>query len=69
MNDKDDINRTAKSRWVIFAFAALTILIVLFGLAFLVSGRQVIERPILVFFLLVAWLGLLSVAALGSSKI
>ena len=68
MTDKDDINRSAKSRGIIFAFAALTILIILFGLAFLVSGRQVIERPLLVFFLLVAWLGLLSGAALGSSK-
>ena len=48
------------AQWVIYAFSAFTILIVLFGLAYIISGREVIERPILVFFLLLAWFGLLS---------
>ena len=56
------------SRWLINTFVALTVLIILFGLAFLISGKEIIERPILVFFLLLAWIGLLSGIALGRSS-
>jgi predicted membrane channel-forming protein YqfA (hemolysin III family) len=56
------------SRWSINIFVALTVLIILFGLAFLISGKEIIERPILVFFLLLAWVGLLSGIALGRSS-
>ena len=68
MTDKNITKDTGKAGWIIYVFAALTILIILFGLAFLVSGREIVERPILIFFLLLAWLGLLSGIALGRSK-
>lgn len=57
-----------KSRRLINIFVALTVLIILIGLAFLISGKEIIERPILVFFLLLAWIGLLSGIALGRSS-
>jgi predicted membrane channel-forming protein YqfA (hemolysin III family) len=67
MADKKEDNKPGKMDWITYAFAALTILIGLFGLAYLISGREIIERPILIFFLLLAWLGLLSGIALGRS--
>ena len=54
-----DFDQPGRTRWVIIAFVALTILIVLFGLAFLVSGREVIQRPLLVIAILLAWFGVL----------
>ena len=68
MTDKNITKDAGKASWIIHVFAALTILIILFSLAFLVSGREIVERPILIFFLLLAWLGLLSGIALGRSK-
>ena len=68
MTDKNITKDAGKAGWIIYVFAALTILIILFGLAFLVSCREIVERPILIFFLLLAWLGLLSGIALGRSK-
>jgi hypothetical protein len=67
MADKTSTKDTGKAGWIIFVFAALTILIILFGLAFLVSGREIVERPFLIFFLMLAWVGLLSGIALGRS--
>jgi hypothetical protein len=67
MADKNSNKDAGKSSWIVYLFVALTILIILLGLAFLVSGREIIERPILIFFLLLAWLGLLSGIALGRS--
>ncbi len=67
MADKNNINEPGKARWLISAFVALTVLIVLFGLAFLVSGREIIERPVLLIFVLFAWLGTLGGIALGRS--
>lgn len=67
MADKKEGNKPGKMHWITYAFAALTILIVLFGLAYLISGREIIERPILIFFLLLAWMGLLSGIAVGRS--
>lgn len=67
MADKTSTKDTGKAGWIINVFAALTILIILFGLAFLVSGREIVERPFLIFFLLLAWVGLLSGIALGRS--
>jgi hypothetical protein len=52
-------NEPGKTRWLISAFVALTVLIILFGLAFLISGREIIERPVLIIFILFAWLGTL----------
>ncbi len=60
MADNKNPPKPGAAQWVIYAFTAFTILIVLFGLAYIISGREVIERPILVFFLLLAWFGLLS---------
>jgi hypothetical protein len=57
MSEQSDFDKPGRRRWLISAFAALTILIIIFGLAFLVSGREVIERPFLVFFILLFWLG------------
>ena len=54
-----DFDQPGRTRWVIIAFVALTILIVLFGLAFLVSGREVIQRPLLVIAILLIWFGTL----------
>lgn len=65
-NKKTDSPRN--SRRLINLFVALTVLIILFALAFLISGKEIIERPILVFFLLLAWVGLLSGIALGRSS-
>jgi protein-S-isoprenylcysteine O-methyltransferase Ste14 len=67
MVDNQSTKKSGKSHWAFYAFAALTVLIILFGLAFLVSGREIIERPILIFFLLLAWFGLLAGIALGYS--
>ncbi len=67
MADKSNINEPGKARWLISAFVALTVLIILFGLAFLVSGREIIERPVLLIFVLFAWLGTLGGIALGRS--
>ena len=67
MADKTSTKDTGNAGWIINVFAALTILIILFGLAFLVSGREIVERPFLIFFLLLAWVGLLSGIALGRS--
>jgi len=65
MADKSNINEPGKARWLYTTFVALTVLIILFGLAFLVSGREIIERPFLIFFILLAWLGTLAGIALG----
>ena len=59
MSEKNDFNQPGKTRWIISAFAALALLIILFGLAFLVSGTEIIERPLLTVFILLAWFGLL----------
>jgi protein-S-isoprenylcysteine O-methyltransferase Ste14 len=67
MANNNQVNNPHKAHWITYAFAALTLLIVVFGLAYLISGREIIERPILIFFLLLAWLGLLSGIALGRS--
>jgi hypothetical protein len=67
MAENNSLKKPGKSRWAVLAFVAFTILIILFGFAFLISGREIIERPILVFFLLLAWLGLLAGIALGRS--
>ncbi len=67
MVDKNNINEPGKARWLISAFVALTVLIILFGLAFLISGREIIERPVLLIFVLFAWLGTLGGIALGRS--
>jgi predicted membrane channel-forming protein YqfA (hemolysin III family) len=68
MAENNKTDRSGNPRWVINIFVALTVLIILFGLAFLISGKEIIERPILVFFLLLAWVGLLSGIALGRSS-
>jgi hypothetical protein len=49
-------------------FIAFTVLIILLGFGFLVSGREIIERPVLVIFLLFAWLGTLAGIALSRSS-
>lgn len=67
MADKSNINEPGKARWLAWGFIALTVLIILFGLAFLVSGREIIERPVLLIFVLFAWLGALGGIALGRS--
>jgi protein-S-isoprenylcysteine O-methyltransferase Ste14 len=67
MADKNNINEPGRARWLISAFVALTVLIILFGLAFLISGREIIERPVLLIFVLFAWLGTLGGIALGRS--
>jgi hypothetical protein len=67
MTGNDETSKAGKTHLVVYALVALTILLILFGLAFLVSGREVIERPLLIFFLLLAWLGLLAGVALGRS--
>ena len=68
MTNSNKATNPGKTRLVIDAFAALTILIVVFALAFLISGREIIERPFLILFLLLAWFGLLAGIALGRSK-
>jgi hypothetical protein len=67
MTNSNKATNPGKTRLVIDAFAALTILIVVFALAFLISGREIIERPFLIGFLLLAWLGILSGIAIGRS--
>ena len=60
MSNKNDFNQPGKTRWIISAFVALTLLIILFVLAFLVSGREIIQRPLLTVFIVLAWFGLLA---------
>jgi hypothetical protein len=59
MSEKSDFEKPGSRRWVIITFVALTILIVLFGLAFLVSGREVVQRPLLVIAVVLIWFGTL----------
>jgi predicted membrane channel-forming protein YqfA (hemolysin III family) len=70
MTEKGNINEDNQTgpRWLVWGFVALTVLIILLGLAFLVSGREIIERPVLIIFLLFAWLGVLAGIALGRSS-
>jgi hypothetical protein len=51
--------------WVLVAIAAL---IITFGIAYLISGREIIERPLLIFFLLLTWFGFLSGIAVTSQN-
>lgn len=69
MAENGNINegKQAKPRLLVWGFIALTVLIILLGLAFLVSGREIIERPFLIFFLILAWFGLLAGIAIGRS--
>jgi len=67
MTNTNKTTNTGKTRLILEAFTALPILIILFALAFLISGREIIERPFLIGFLLLAWLGLLSGIAIGRS--
>ena len=69
MAEKGNINEDnqAGPRWLVWGFVALTVLIILLVLAFLVSGREIIERPVLIIFVLLAWLGTLGGIALGRS--
>jgi len=69
MAEKSNINKENRAglHWIVWIFVALTVLLILLGLAFLVSGREIIERPVLIAFLLFAWLGLLAGIALGRS--
>ena len=69
MGEESNINaeNQGKSQWLAWGFIALTVLIILFGSAFLVSGREIIERPVLIIFVLLAWLGALGGIALGRS--
>jgi predicted membrane channel-forming protein YqfA (hemolysin III family) len=59
MSNENDFNQPGKTHWIISIFVALTLLIILFGLAFLVSGREVIQKPLLSVFIVLAWFGLL----------
>ena len=68
MDDKSNINETGTAHWLISAFIALTTLIILFASAYLVSCIEIIERPVLVIFLLLAWLGVLAGIATGRSS-
>jgi len=70
MVEKDNINEDNQSgqHTLVWVFIAFTVLIILLGLGFLVSGREIIERPVLVIFLLFAWLGALAGIALGRSS-
>lgn len=68
MTSSDETPKPGTTHWAVYALVALTTLLILFGLAFLVSGREVVERPFLIFFLLLAWLGLLSGFALGRNN-
>jgi protein-S-isoprenylcysteine O-methyltransferase Ste14 len=65
MSEKSKFSQPGKTRWIISAFVALTLLLILFGLAFLVSGREIIQRPVLVFFILLAWIGTLGGIVVG----
>ena len=67
MADKNNINEPGKTRWLAWGFIALTVLIILFGLAFLISGREIIQRPVLLIFVLFAWLGALGGIVIGRS--
>jgi hypothetical protein len=70
MAEKNDVSGDSQPgrHWLVWGFVALTVLIILLGLAFMVSGREIIERPVLVIFLLFAWLGVLAGIALGRSS-
>jgi predicted membrane channel-forming protein YqfA (hemolysin III family) len=68
MTSNDETGKPGTAHWAVIALIALTLLLIVFGLAFLISGRDVIERPLLIFFLTLAWLGLLSGISLGRSN-
>jgi len=63
----EDNKRVFRPRWQLAVFIAISLLIIIFGFAFLLSGKEIIERPILVLFVFLAWFGALVGITVGSS--
>lgn len=58
VEDKEG-NKKSKPPWLAKVSVAISILIVLLGVVAFLYGKEVIERPILAFFILLAWVGAL----------
>lgn len=56
---KREDNKKSKPPWLVTVVVGMSILIVTLGVAAFLYGREVIERPILAFFILLAWVGAL----------
>jgi len=54
-----EINKSSKQPWLVNVLIAMSILIAMLGVVTFLYGNEVIERPILALFILLAWVGTL----------
>ena len=59
MVEEKEGNNKSKPPWLVDVLVAISILIVLLGVVAFLYGRDIIERPILALFILLAWVGAL----------
>ena len=59
MSEEREGKKENRPPWVINTVVAISILIVMIGVVAFLHGKDVIERPILALFVLLAWLGAL----------
>jgi antibiotic biosynthesis monooxygenase (ABM) superfamily enzyme len=63
----EDNTQKTRPRWQLAVLIAISLLIVILNFAFLFSGKEIIERPILVLFVFLAWFGALVGITVASS--
>jgi hypothetical protein len=66
MSDNNESSKKSRPPWLVNVVVALSILIVIIAVVAFLYGKEVIERPILGLFLLLAWLGALVGLAIPS---
>jgi hypothetical protein len=59
MPQEKENDRKGRPPWLTDVVIAISVLIVMLAVVAILYGRDVIERPILVLFILLAWLGAL----------
>lgn len=56
---KREDNKKSRPPWLVTLVVGMSMLVVMLGVVAFLYGREVIERPILAFFVLLAWVGAL----------
>ncbi len=59
MSEEKESNKKSRPPWLVKVVVAISILIVMLGVVAFLYGNEVIERPILALFILLAWVGAL----------
>ena len=59
MSKEKESNKKSRPPWVANVIVAISILIVMIAIVALLYGNDIIQRPILALFVLLAWLGAL----------